>query len=122
MPENDPESGGLRERILGSLFDKVSEDEAAALVGILFEYRIVLSRTFWSLLRRHSVSVPLEPLDPQAASILVGSLFGMDCDELFLAFQRKWSELRNSPRARSLVAAIQLHEFVERLEPWSPLP
>jgi hypothetical protein len=67
------------------------------------------------------VTVNLEPLEPQAAALLIGALFGMDCDKLFLAFTRDWHRLKDSPRANELIARIQLHEYVDRLELWSPL-
>jgi hypothetical protein len=122
MCEDQLDPRGLRERILTSLFEKIDAEDAVALVGILFEYRIVLSRKFWSLLRQHSVEIPLEPLEPQAASILVAGLFHMDCDALFISFEKNWSKLKDSPRTAALKARIESHELVGQLEPWTLLP
>jgi len=122
MCEDWQDPHALRKRILTRLFDRMDEKDAVAIVGILFEYRIVLSREFWSLLRHHSRKIPLEPLDPQEASSLVARLFHMDCDVLFTSFHREWSQLRNSPRTTSLRSRIESHELVARLEPWSTLP
>ncbi|MHC4402391.1 MAG: hypothetical protein ACYTG0_22220 [Planctomycetota bacterium] len=116
------ESGGLLQRILTSVFEQVTSEEAVALVGILYEYRIVLSKEFWSLLRKHSWRFPLEPLEPQAASVLVADLFNMDCDALFMSFHKRWSALKGSPVAKGVIARIKSHELVERLEAWSRLP
>jgi hypothetical protein len=122
MCEDEQDPHALRKRVLTSLFEKIDEEDAVALVGILFEYRIVLSREFWSLLRHHSVKIPLEPLEPQEASALVGRLFHMDCDALFMSFDKNWSKLRHSARAAALKARIESHELVGQLEAWTPLP
>ena len=122
MCEDEQDAHAVRKRILTSLFEKIDEEDAVALVGILFEYRIVLSREFWSLLRQHSVKIPLEPLEPQEASVLVGRLFHMDCDALFVSFDKKWSRLRDSARTKALKARIESHELVGQLEPWTCLP
>ncbi|HUT88662.1 MAG TPA: hypothetical protein VMY37_04150 [Thermoguttaceae bacterium] len=122
MCEDEQDPHALRKRILTSLFEKIDEKDAVALVGILFEYRIVLSLAFWSLLRHHSRRIPLEPLEPQEACSFVARLFHMDCDALFTSFDKDWSQLRNSPRTAALKSRIESHELVARLEPWSALP
>jgi hypothetical protein len=115
-------AGTIRERILRATFDAPSFEEAVRLVGIPFEQRIVLSKEFWALLGPQTVRPPLEPLEPQEGSRLVGELFGFDCDALFLAFQQNWSTIKNDPLARTLVGRIEAHTYVEHVEPWSETP
>jgi hypothetical protein len=122
MCEDEQDPHGLRKRVLTSVFEKIDEEDAVALVGVLFEYRIVLSREFWSLLRQHSVKIPLEPLEPQEACLLVALLFHMDCDALFVSFHKNWSTLRHSATAAAIKARIESHELVGRLETWAALP
>ena len=114
--------GTIRERMLHETLDAPSFEEAVRLVGILFAQRIVLSKEFWALLGPQTVRPPVEPLEPQEGSRLVGELFGFDCDALFLAFRKNWSAGRNDPLARGLVGRIEAHTYVEHLEPWSETP
>ena len=87
-------------------------------VGILFEYRIIISKSFSTFLEDHEVTFEINPLEPQEASSLVAELFGMDCDKLFLDFERRWSALKSSPTVINVRASIEAHEYVDRLERW----
>ena len=121
MSDDSSSSGTFRESILRDVFDKIDFDEAVNLVGVLFEHRIVFSKSFWSLLKNQTVRIPLDPLEAQDACILVGRLFDFDCDTLFLSFQREWSRARRSPEVKQMLAKIQTHLYVERLEEWTPI-
>ncbi len=116
MDQDSPNPVGFRESILRESFGKIGFEEAVELVGILFEHRIVFSKTFRNLFPTHNAQIDLEPLEPQAASILVGNIFGMDCDRLFLAFRDDWATLKHAQRVMELVASIQSHKYVARLE------
>ena len=120
MSEEVPSRAAIRARILGDVFSRLNFDEATALVGILFEYRIVFSRQFWTLLRQQEIRINLEPLEPQAAAIYVADVFSQDCDRLYLAYYRQWAALRDTPRVKELIDRIEAHEFVDHLERWAP--
>jgi hypothetical protein len=122
MADQEQESSGVRARILRAAFPRLDFDGAVALVGILFEYRIVFSRRSWSLLRQHGLNIPLERLEPQEAAIVVGQLYSMDCDALYCAFEKRWAQLKPSPFFREMVARIESHEPVGRLEQWPSAP
>jgi hypothetical protein len=119
MAEDEQGAQDLRAQILASVFGKVEAEDAVALVGILFEYRFFLSKECWALLRgSQKISIPLEPLEPTAASDLVAEVFGLDCDALFISFHRNWRALKGSSEVKGLVARIESHEHVDHLEPW----
>ncbi len=118
MDQDSPNPVGFREGILRESFAGIKFEEAVGLVGILYEYRIIFSETLRRLFSEHNARIDLEPLEPQAASILVGNIFGMDCDRLFLAFRDDWAKLKHSQRVMGLVATIQSHKYVQRLERW----
>ncbi len=119
MSQHDRTSPDIRGRIVTSLFETIEPDDAVAMAGIMFEYRIVLSRQYWALLGRPRAAFPLEPLEPTEACTFVADLYHMDCDELFRSFHKKWSTLKDSPRVKALVSRIESHAFVDRLERWS---
>jgi hypothetical protein len=108
-----------RSKILKDTFPRVSPVQACALVGVLFERRFVLAVEIENptLNRKTMHEVVLEPLEPQAASLLVATAFGLDCDELFVQFQRRWGVLKDSVETKGIVAQLQSHRWVERLEP-----
>jgi hypothetical protein len=118
MDQDSPNPVGFRESILRESFDKIGFEEAVGLVGILFEHRIVFADKVRGLFTERNVRLDLEPLEPQAASILVGNIFGMDCDQLFLEFTRNWGILKHSPMVKGLIASIQSHKHVKRLDWW----
>jgi len=117
----EPKPVGFRESILKDVFGQLGFEEAVSLVGVLSQYRIVFSRTFRNLLRDQTVKIDLEPLEPQAAASLVADLFGLDCDKLFLEYWARWHTLKYSPNTNELVAGIQSHKYVDRLELWALL-
>jgi hypothetical protein len=49
-------------------------------------------------------------------------VFGLDCDALFLEFERNWAQLKRGPRVHELVAKIKSHEYVEHVEKWTAVP
>jgi hypothetical protein len=51
----------------------------------------------------------------------VADVFGLDCDALFLQFQREWAGLKHSIVAKKIRAMIASHASVERLVRRSPL-
>jgi len=116
------ESHPLRETILRETLAKPGSQEAVALVGILYENRIVLSKTLRRSLPRHPAAMHLDPLEPQSAAELVARVYGMDEDDLFLAFHRQWAAMRDTPMVLGLVAGMQSHQHVNRLEPWAATP
>ncbi len=118
MADESAKHGGLRESILKEVFGTLGFEESVALVGVLSHYRIVFSRTFRTLLRDQQVNIDLKPLEPQAAATLLGQLFAQDCDKLFLEYWAHWHRLKDAPNTRELIAAIQSHRYVDRLEPW----
>ena len=119
MAEDEQGAPELRAQILASVFGKVEAEDAVALVGILYQYRFVLSKECWTLLRGgRKISIPLEPLEPTAASELVAEAFGFDCDALFISFHRNWRALKDSSRVQDLIARIQSNEYVDHLEAW----
>jgi hypothetical protein len=122
MADESPRPYEFREQILRDVFEQLDFDEGVHLVGILFEYRIVFSRTFSTLIRDQTVRLTLDPLEPQESSALVGSLFGFDCDDLFVAFERKWGRLKCGPRVQEFVARIRSHQYVEQVEKWTAVP
>ncbi len=123
MSKNEHGSAGARVRILKDLFHHVSREQACALVGILFENRIVLTAETWNptSCTKQRRTIELQPLDPQAASILVADVFDLDCDRLFLHFQRDWVSLKDSVVAKESKAAIGSHQLVAHLEQGAPL-
>jgi len=118
MDEDSPTPVGFRESILRESFAEIGFEEAVGLVGILFEYRIIFCKELRNLFSDQSARIDLEPLDPQAACILVGRIFRMDCDRLFLAFREDWARLKCSSQVMGLFASIQSHKYVDRLERW----
>ncbi len=120
MSEEMPSRTAIRARILGDVFSELDFDEATALVGIVFEYRIVFSRQFWTSLGQQEIGINLDPLEPQAAAVYVADVFSQDCDRIYLAYYRQWAALRNTPRVKELIGRIEAHEFVDRLERWAP--
>jgi hypothetical protein len=108
---------GLRERILKDTFSHIDQSDGVVLVGILFDYRLVLSKRISSMVQQYSKTFDLDPLEPQSAAELVGELYGLDADELFLAFHNDWAAIRNSQTVKRLVVDIQSHRCVERIEP-----
>jgi hypothetical protein len=112
----------FRETILRGTLAKPGSREAVALVGILYEYRIVLSRTPGRSRPLHEAALHLDPLEPQAAAELVARVYGMDEDRLFLAFHRQWTAMRGTPMVLGLVAGMESHPYVDRLEPWAATP
>jgi hypothetical protein len=116
-----PDLTGFRASILRDTSPSPSFDDAVALVGLLYEHRLVFSRKLWSLLQQHQryeSADGLEPLEPQAAAIFVADLYALDCDALFLAFRRDWSRIKSSPRFQAYVAIIEMHDYVDRVEKW----
>jgi len=106
----------LRRRILRDTFSQVDRSLGVALVGILFDFRIELSPHASNMTKHHGDVFTLEPLDPQAAAELVGDMYGIDPDQLYLAFQQQWTDVRKSPPVSHAVAKIAAHELVEELE------
>lgn len=119
--DDQEESNDLRTSILKDVFHNLDENDAVALVGILFEYRILISKKFSTLIKQHNTTFTLEPLEPSEAASIVANLFGQDCDRVFLAFQERWHDLRKAPRTKGLVADIASHDLVDQLEEWSSL-
>ncbi len=109
---------GFRESIVKEAISTVDFRGAVALVGILFEHRIILSKTVSRSLRQYSQTFELEPLEPQSGADLVASLYGLEPDQLFLAFQDQWAAMKTSPIVKGLKASIQSHEHVEALKIW----
>jgi hypothetical protein len=107
-----------RTKILKDAFPRVSATQACALVGVLFERRFILAVEIENptLHRKTKHEFVLEPLEPPAASLLVATAIGLDCDELFLQFQRRWGALRDSVETKGILAQLQSHPWVERLE------
>lgn len=114
MSGDSPSCSTLRETIIRDQFAHVDFETDVLMVGVLFEYQFLISRTFPSPVN-HKVSVSLEPLDPQEAAVLVGHLFGFDCDRLFLAFDHDWSRLKRRSSVSQIVATLES----ECLERWS---
>jgi hypothetical protein len=121
MAEEAARPAGFRESILKEVFGDLGFEEAVGLVGVLCQYRILFSRTFKTLLQDQKVNVDLVPLEPQAAANLVADLFGLDCDKLFLEYWARWHRLKDAPNTKELIAGIQSHRYVDRLEPWALL-
>lgn len=119
-PEQD-ESITLRTSILKDVFHNLDKNDAVALVGILFEYRVRISKKFSTFIKQHNTTFTLEPLEPSEAASIVANLFGLDCDRVFLEFQQGWHDMRKSPRTKGLIADIALHDLVDQLEECSPL-
>jgi len=92
------ESNTLRTSILKEVFHNLKENDAVALVGILFEYRVLISKKLSTFIKQHNTTFTLEPLEPSEAASIVADLFGQDCDRVFLGFQQRWQDLRNTPR------------------------
>jgi hypothetical protein len=122
MPKNEHEPIGVRVHILKDMLPDVTIDQATALVGLLFENQIVLAVETWnpSSQTKQRRVIELQPLDPQAASVLVADAFEFDCDQLVLRFQQDWVTLKRSVIAKELKAAIQSHKSVDRIEPFLP--
>ena len=114
-PSQNP--AAARTRILSETFSQVTLDQAAALVGILFEYRFVLSPDMGNsqtdLFGRESVE--LLPLDPQAASIVVADAFELEHDQILSHFQENWATLKHSIVYKGLVADLRSHAAVSEL-------
>jgi hypothetical protein len=112
------DSHAARVKILKDQFQQVSLQQACILVGILFEDEFVLSVAVGNpasgITKRQDVH--LEPLTPQEASTLVADTFGLDCDALFLKFEREWGDLKGSVLAKKTRATIQSHSSVGRLQ------
>ena len=83
MNEDSPNTVGFPRPFFSESFTGIGFNEAVGIVGILYEYRIVFSDRLHRLFPEQNVNTDLEPLEPQAASRLVGDIFGMDCDRLF---------------------------------------
>jgi hypothetical protein len=115
---------GFRASILRDVLPSPTFDDAVALVGLVYEFRFVFSRKLWSFLqdlqKAKSVVDGLEPLEPHSAATFVGDLYAMDCDALFLAFHRDWSRIKASPRFQAYIAIIEMHDYIDRLEKWTP--
>jgi len=106
-----------RTKILRETFPQITLDQAAALVGILFEYRFVLSPDMGnpqteSLGRQ---MVELLPLDPQAASIVVANAFELDHDQILSHFQENWGTLKHSIVYKGVIADLRSHVAVSEL-------
>lgn len=121
MSEEPSNAPGFSKTILKEVFGEIGFEEAVSLVGILYEYRIVFSKAVSVICQNPATVFSLKPLMSQTAAILVGDLFGMDCDKLCLAFTRDWRKLKDSPRVKELIASIKGHEYVDRLERFSLL-
>ena len=91
-----------RSKILRETFDSTDLRQATCLVGIIFEYRIVLCDP-----RRE-----LEPLEPHDASHLVSSIFGHGANLLLDGFGQLWSQLRHSSTTDSLIQRLESHKLV----------
>lgn len=118
QPAADTRGHAARIRILREAFVDISDDQAACLVGILFEFRFVLSIETWNpttQVKLHKL-VNLAPLEPQVAAVLVGDTFQLDCDDVYQRFMARWSEIRHSPMTASLSRQIRFHPTVARLE------
>jgi hypothetical protein len=118
MDQDSANPAGFRETILRESFGEIGFEEAVGLVGVLFEHRIVFSDKVRGLFTERNVRLDLEALEPQAASILVGNIFGMDCDKLYLEFRRNWGKLKHSSMVKGLIGSIQSHKHVKRLDWW----
>ena len=116
------DSHPFREAILRETLAKAEAHEAVALVGILYEYRIALSKKLRRSLPLHEAALHLDPLEPQSAAELVARIYEIAEDRLFLAFHRQWAAMRDTPMVLGLVAGMQSHQHVERLEPWAATP
>ncbi len=117
MSRGEHGSHGVRAQILKDRFQRVSLQQACALVGILFEDDFIISVEIKNPTAGKSrrETVRLQAVDPQAASILVADVFGLDCDALFLQFQQEWARLKGSMFAKKIRARIESHSSVERL-------
>ena len=76
MPDKEHDATGARGQILKDSFRRVTMEEATILVGILFANRFVLRAETWNPTthKQQARLVEVQPLDPQAASILVGDV------------------------------------------------
>ena len=73
-------SGDPRQLIVKEAVKIAGFDRGVALLGILFDYRIVLSLRHRSISQGTAGQDHLEPLDPQAAANVVSSIFKLDPD------------------------------------------
>ena len=123
MVEMGQEFGRARRQILSDSLSKVSFEEATALVGILFDNRIVVSERIFNpdSQRTNTQSFELQPLEPQEAARLVAEVFQCDCDQLFASFQRSWFSVQHSTVVKELKVAIQMHPMVSQLDAISTL-
>ena len=106
----------LRERILLESYSAIDYETGMILVGVLFDYRVVLSSEVSQMTGRHGQAYELSPLEPQAAAELVANLFNLDPDDLFLAFHRRWSDIRRSGQVGEVLARLAGHRWVESLD------
>ena len=112
----------LRKSILKDTIGPIDQSAAVVLLGVLFDYRIVLSRRISKLVQQYNTTFELDPLEPQSAAELVATLYGFDPDQLFLAFQDDWASMKTSPLVGLFVEKISSHQDVDRLEPWEVTP
>jgi hypothetical protein len=93
--------------MVAETFDDLAPLEAAALVGVLHEYRVV---------RRGDPAGVVEPLEVHAAVGLVARVAGLRPAHLHRLYRGHWLELRGTT-APPLVASLECHRLVARLVP-----
>jgi hypothetical protein len=108
----------VREHILEAVFPGPSADEAVAMVGLLFDYRVVFSEELQHLTEKveGEALISMHPYDAPTSASCVAKLFGLDADELLCGFQKSWRHVKESEVFCRVRRAFEGHRFVGRLE------
>lgn len=114
----------IDEQIVSETFDTLSIDEAIALVGILYDFKIKFSDELRTLAQKVEGWEPqgIRPFDIQAAATWVADQFQLDQDKLIRGFHSRWSAMKVSETSQRVKEAIESHRFVSCLEPYSDVP
>ena len=124
MPESTPRDDILdgdwaypHTKLVSESLSTATFDEAVSLVGILSTYSIRPSDEIQAMaLKAENLELNnLGPLEPQFAAILIGKLYGLDCDSLYREFHRHWREIKDSSVTESVKKKLECHRLVGKL-------
>lgn len=98
-------------RILRESFDELDVFESTRLVGVLYEFQVLLL----------NATMVLPALEPAEAAGLVADLYCHNPWRLLRRFHHNWSTLKRAPATRAMIESIKTHDWVDGMAPFRTL-
>ena len=110
----------VREGMLEELFATPDLTEAAAIAGLLFDFRVVFSAQVQKLTEtvEGSAVVSMRPYELEEAADCVARLYGLSYPSLVEKLKSEWSQIKRSDAFTRVRQSVEGHRFVDHIEPY----